>query len=556
MSMAAYHDSTATLHVIKHVINDNGEIAVAGMFNIHVTTSGSDVVGSPAPGVESPGTTYTLTPGTYVVSEDGYDTLAYGVSYSGDFDFIGGNIVTLNPGDVKTVTIINDDLVNEGIQLATLHVIKHVINDSGGTEVAGSFNLHVKSISGNDVVGSPAPGVESPGTTYTLGKGTYKVSEDAFAGYTVSYSGDIDANGNITLNPGDNKTVTITNDDDLIQPPSEATLHVIKHVINDSGGTEVAGSFNLHVKSISGNDVVGSPAPGVESPGTTYTLGKGTYKVSEDAFAGYTVSYSGDIDANGNITLNPGDNKTVTITNDDDLIQPPTPEETPAPIKVTDTLDFAYGYINGYTNGNVGFKDSLTREQVSASLYRIFKQAGKIIGYTKPAVSDFTDLATDRWSYATVEYMVSIGAIPKGATVNPLEPITRGEMAKIIAISNNMTNNRSVIKFTDLPESHMYYDYINMIVNYGLVVGYPDGKFKPDGLITRAEYITIINKFIGRDNRYYVDGLPSIYKDLLPSHWAFADIQRASFGFTTTVDINGLFQVDPAMGISKASLDN
>ena len=94
MSMAAHHDSTATLHVIKHVINDNGEIAVAGMFNIHVTTSGSDVVGSPAPGVESPGTTYTLTPGTYVVSEDGYDTLAYGVSYSGDFDFIGGNIIT------------------------------------------------------------------------------------------------------------------------------------------------------------------------------------------------------------------------------------------------------------------------------------------------------------------------------------------------------------------------------------------------------------------------------------------------------------------------------
>lgn len=334
---------------------------------------------------------------------------------------------------------------------------------------------------------------------------------------------------------------------------STATLHVIKHVINDNGGTAVAGDFNLHVKNTSGIDVVGSPAPGVESPGTTYTLAAGTYKVSEDAFAGYSVSYSGDFDANGNITLKSGDDKIVTITNDDDPFQPPTPEE---PIKVIDTLDFAYGYINGYTNGNVGFNDSLNREQVSASLYRIFKQAGKIIGYTKPAVSDFTDLATDRWSYAPVEYMASIGAIPKGATVKPLEPVTRGEMAKIIAISNKMTNNKSVIKFSDLPESHMYYDYVNMIVNYGLVVGYPDGQFKPDGLITRAEYITIINKFIGRDNRYYVDGLPSIYKDLLPTHWAFADIQRASFGFTTTVDINGLFQVDPAMGISKASLDN
>ena len=95
---------------------------------------------------------------------------------------------------------------------ATLHVIKHVINDDGGTAVAADFNLHVKT-SGNDVAASPAPGAESPGTTYTLAAGTYVVSEDAFAGYTASYSGDSDSSGNITLAPGDNKTITITNND-------------------------------------------------------------------------------------------------------------------------------------------------------------------------------------------------------------------------------------------------------------------------------------------------------------------------------------------------------
>ena len=172
-------------------------------------------------------------------------------------------------------------------------------------------------------------------------------------------------------------------------------------------------------------------------------------------------------------------------------------------------------------------------------------------------VSDFTDLAANRWSYASIEYLVSVGAIPKDtAVVNPTEPVTRGEMAKIIAIANNMTDNRSLRKFHDLPESHKYYDYLNMVVNYGLLRGDPNGGINPDGPITRPEYVTMINRFIGRDDRYNVDGLPSLYKDLLPTHWAFKELQRASFGFTETVDVNGFFQVDPAKKISKADLDN
>jgi len=100
--------------------------------------------------------------------------------------------------------------------------------------------------------------------------------------------------------------------------PPPAILHVIKHVVNDNGGTADAANFTLHVKS-SGIDVDKSPALGVESPGTTYTLVAGTYQVSENTFSGYAQSYSGDSDFNGNITLAPGDNKTVTITNDDIL---------------------------------------------------------------------------------------------------------------------------------------------------------------------------------------------------------------------------------------------
>ena len=157
----------------------------------------------------------------------------------------------------------------------------------------------------------------------------WKVGSSATLGVDSNFAGHIFALTSITANSGAvvqgqllarNGAVTLNNNTitngicDTILPT--ATLHVINHVVNDDSGTSVANKFNIHVK-ISGNDVTASPAAGAESPGNTYILAAGTYVVSEDAFPGYTVSYSGDSDSSGNITLVPGDNKTITITNND-----------------------------------------------------------------------------------------------------------------------------------------------------------------------------------------------------------------------------------------------
>ncbi len=216
---------------------------------------------------------------------------------------------------------------------ATLHIIKHVVNNDGGSATASSFNLHVKS-SGSmggsvDVAGSPAIGIESPGRSYSLTAGTYVVSEDAHTGYTQSFSGDCDASGIVILASGTDKTCTITNDDNPPPAPVPATLHVIKHVVNDDGSKESALDFVLHVKSLGAMggsvDVTGSPAIGIESPGRSYSLTAGTYVVSEDVHTGYTQSFSGDCDASGSVALSSGDDKTCTITNDDIPVKTPPP---------------------------------------------------------------------------------------------------------------------------------------------------------------------------------------------------------------------------------------
>jgi len=97
--------STATLTVIKTVINNNNGSSIASDFIINVKLDGTDVDGSPANG-SSTGTSYILAPGVYVVSEPAHS--GYGLSYTGEISSNG--TVTLEAGDSKTITLVNNDI--------------------------------------------------------------------------------------------------------------------------------------------------------------------------------------------------------------------------------------------------------------------------------------------------------------------------------------------------------------------------------------------------------------------------------------------------------------
>jgi extracellular elastinolytic metalloproteinase len=292
----------ATLRVVKQVANDSGGTKVAGDFNVHVKTGGTEVSGSPRAGSTS-GTSYQLAAGTYTVSEDA--VTGYAGTFSGDCNASGQ--VTLAPGETKTCTITNDD--SPPSAQPTLRVVKEVVNDDGGTRSAADFSVHVKA-SGVDVSGSPQPGSGS-GTTYSLDAGIYAVSEDAAPGYAASFGGGCNASGQVALAPGETKTCTITNDD--IAP----SLTVIKQVVNDHGGSAVTGAWTMHIRS-GGVDAPGSPFPGAPAPGATRALRAGSYVVGESGGPpGYQMTISGDCNAAGQVTLALAENKTCTVTNDD-----------------------------------------------------------------------------------------------------------------------------------------------------------------------------------------------------------------------------------------------
>jgi hypothetical protein len=102
---------------------------------------------------------------------------------------------------------------------ARLTVITRVVNDNGGSAAASAWTMHVRS-AGVDVTGSPFAGADAPGVMRTLPAGTYAVGESGGpGGYSPSFSGDCAADGTLTLQPGDSKTCTVTNDDPAPAPP-------------------------------------------------------------------------------------------------------------------------------------------------------------------------------------------------------------------------------------------------------------------------------------------------------------------------------------------------
>jgi hypothetical protein len=293
------NDVAPTLRVITNVTNDNGGTRAPAGFNVHVRAGGTDVANSPRAG-DSVGSVYTLPAGTYSVAAD--DVTGYTFAVSGACATNGS--VTLQVGQNLTCTITANDVA------PTLRVISAVSNDAGGTLAVSGVTANVRQ-GANDVPGSPQPG-SGTGTDYTLSGGTtYRVGADEVGGYTFAVAGDCALDGTITLQVGQNATCTITASD--VAP----TLTVITEVVTDDGGTLTAGDVSARVRQ-GANDVPGSPQPG-SATGTEYALRAGpTYTVSADAVAGYTRAISGACAADGNVTLPLGQNRTCTITLDDD----------------------------------------------------------------------------------------------------------------------------------------------------------------------------------------------------------------------------------------------
>lgn len=80
-------------------------------------------------------------------------------------------------------------------------------------------------------------------------------------------------------------------------------------------------------------------------------------------------------------------------------------------------------------------------------------------------------------------------------------------------------------QFSDMTEEHWAYPQINQLAKEGIVVGYPDGTYKPDAEITRAEFASMVVKALKQQDADITDVIN--FSDVPKDNWAWPSIQRA-----------------------------
>ena len=180
--------------------------------------------------------------------------------------------------------------------------------------------------------------------------------------------------------------------------------------------------------------------------------------------------------------------------------------------------DDHFAYIVGYPNGNVEPNGNITRAEVATIFFRLLTEEVRTANSTQS--NSLSDVTRGQWFNHAVSTLSSMGIV-KGhndGTFAPNAPITRAEFAAIAARFDDKNTDMSS-KFTDIA-SHWAKNEIGIAANKGWINGYPDGTFRPNQYITRAEAMTLVNRVLNR--------LPENSSDLLDSMIKWPDNSDAS----------------------------
>lgn len=188
-----------------------------------------------------------------------------------------------------------------------------------------------------------------------------------------------------------------------------------------------------------------------------------------------------------------------------------------------------FAYIIGYGNGEVRPQNNITRAEVATIFFRLLTDDVRDENLTK--TNRYSDVAATSWYNTAVSTLSSMGIItgyPDG-TFRPNAAITRAEFAAIAARFNH-DGDKTAAKFSDIA-NHWAKDEISIAYNNGWITGYPDGTFGPQRDITRAETMTLVNRVLNRQPETEDDLLPNmtVWTDNAnPNAWYYLAVQEAT----------------------------
>ena len=326
------------------------------------------------------------------------------------------------------------------------------------------------------------------------------------------------------------------------EPPKTGTLRLEKAI--GEGVTETAFQFKVTIPGLAGGTYGGVTFNGGEAtvditPGTPVDITNlpagAQYTVTELNADNYSVSYQGET---GSIPESDAAICTVTnaLTGGGDVPGPgpgPNPGGDDGGTPALNRRDH-YAYIIGYPDGDVHPQGNITRAEVATIFFRLLRDPVRTQYWSQ--TNSYSDVAGDKWYNNAISTLSNMGIIcgyPDG-TFRPDAPITRAELTKIAAgfFSDPRVAATYDGRFSDVHGAEWYISYLMTAIKEGLIEGYPDGSFRPDRPITRAETCTIVNRTLGRkpdkDHLLPESAMINWPDNLDRNVWYYAQMQEAT----------------------------
>ena len=300
---------------------------------------------------------------------------------------------------------------------------------------------------------------------------------------------------------------------------------VTQEKIKSDGTTTIKIQYTRNSYTLTINYVYRDGSKAAESHIETILYGK-DYSVTSPKISGYTADK---LVVSGTM---PADNRTVTVTYTKNGGHHPRPKPT-VEIEDDDALGLNttdhFAYIVGYGNGEVRPQNNITRAEVATIFFRLLTDDVRDENLTK--TNRYSDVTRADWYNTAVSTLSSMGIItgyPDG-TFRPNAAITRAEFAAITARFDN-DGDKTAAKFSDIA-THWAKDEISIAYNNGWINGYPNGTFGPQRDITRAETMTLVNRVLNRQPETEDDLLPNmtVWTDNAnPKAWYYLAVQEAT----------------------------
>lgn len=195
--------------------------------------------------------------------------------------------------------------------------------------------------------------------------------------------------------------------------------------------------------------------------------------------------------------------------------------------------------IFGYGNGQFGSKDNVTRGQVAALIHRYLSTQGDVQTSTK---NPYKDVKGDMYQDAilTVSELGLMGGFPDG-TFKPNGVLTRAEMARVMTTTFGLDTKGTTSDFWDMSSKHWASEAVRAMYANGLTFGDADNTFNPEGKVTREQYASFLTRGIHLDREFVANPIPNKPQPQPkpePVPVPTGDLTRASFAKQVVQSVN------------------